>query len=101
LVDNKKNKEDKEEKKDSSGNVNLTGSQLITFLIFFPIVIVWLFLAARIVWSASSNPETLANIENLLLALSVLSIPVAAGLSDILRSYSSDSEERKNKKGDD
>ena len=33
-------------KKEKDGNVNLTGTQLITFLIFFPIVVVWLFLAA-------------------------------------------------------
>tara|TARA_Y100001938_G_scaffold4387_2_gene5529 strand:- start:6703 stop:6987 length:285 start_codon:yes stop_codon:yes gene_type:complete len=86
-------------KKEKDGNVNLTGTQLITFLIFFPIVIVWLFLAARIVWSASSNPETLDSIEGLLTALAVLSLPVAGGLSEILRAYASEISEKK--KGDD
>ena len=87
---------DKSEKniKEKDGNVNLTGTQLITFLIFFPIVVVWLFLAARIVWSASSNPETLDSIEGLLTALAVLSLPVAGGLSEILRAYAAEVTEK-------
>ena len=96
MVDNKENP--KSEKKEKDGNVNLTGTQLITFLIFFPIVVVWLFLAARIVWSASSNPETLAAIEGLLTALAVLSLPVAGGLSEILRAYAAEVTEKN--KGD-
>ena len=85
-------------KKEKDGNVNLTGTQLITFLIFFPIVVVWLILAARIVWSASSNPETLDSIEGLLTALAVLSLPVAGGLSEILRAYAAEVTEKN--KGD-
>lgn len=96
MVDEKK---PKVEKKDKDGNVNLTGTQLITFLVFFPIVIVWLFLAARIVWSASTNPETLDSIEGLLTALAVISLPVSAGLSEILRAFASEVTEKK--KGDD
>ena len=96
-----KTAEKKPEKKgkEKEGNVNLTGTQLITFLIFFPIVVVWLFLAARIVWSASSNPETLDSIEGLLTALAVLSLPVAGGLSEILRAYAAEVTEKN--KGDD
>ena len=45
--------------------VTLSGQELIQLVIFTPVVFVWLFLAARIVWSASSNPETLDNIEGL------------------------------------
>ena len=96
MVDGKE--KPKVEKKEKDGNVNLPGTQLITFLIFFPIVVVWLFLAARIVWSASSNPETLDSIEGLLTALAVLSLPVAGGLSEILRAYAAEVTERK--KGD-
>ena len=96
MVDSKE--KPKVEKKEKDGNVNLTGTQLITFLIFFPIVVVWLFLAARIVWSASSNPETLDSIEGLLTALAVLSLPVAGVLSEILRAYAAEVTERK--KGD-
>ena len=46
-------------------------------------VFVWLVLAARIIWSASSNANTLDNIEGLLTALAVLTIPVSAGLGKI------------------
>ena len=78
-----------EEEESSGKDVTLTGQQLITLLVFFPIVVVWLTLAGRIIWSATSNPETLDNIEPLLLALAVLSIPVSGGLSEILKAYSS------------
>lgn len=66
--------------------VTLSGQELIQLVIFTPVVFVWLFLAARIVWSASSNPETLDNIEGLLTALAVLTIPVSAGLGKIFES---------------
>jgi hypothetical protein len=74
---------------DTGKDVTLTGQQLITLLVFFPIVVVWLVLAGRIIWSATSNPETLDNIEPLLLALAVLSIPVSGGLAEILKAYAS------------
>jgi hypothetical protein len=83
--------------KKSNGNgkdVTLTGSQLIVLVVFFPIVVVWLFLAGRIIWSATSNPETLDNIEPLLLALAVLSIPVSGGLAEILKAYAQSGDEK-------
>jgi|TARA_R100001530_G_scaffold89578_1_gene62378 hypothetical protein len=46
-------------------SVTLSGRELIQLVIFTPVVFTWLFLAARIIWSASSNPETLDNIEGL------------------------------------
>jgi len=55
-----------------------------------PVVVVWLILAARIIWSASSNPETLDNIEGLLTALAVLTIPVSAGLGKVFESFGKD-----------
>ena len=63
--------------------VTLSGRELIVLVIFTPVVFVWLFLGARIVWAASSNPETLDNIEGLLTALAVLTIPVSAGLAKL------------------
>lgn len=79
--------EDEEEKdkklKPKKDSTTLTGRELIQLVIFAPVVFVWLFLAARIVWSASSNPNTLDNIEGLLTALAVLTIPVSAGLGKI------------------
>ena len=55
-----------------------------------PVVVVWLTLAARIIWSATSNPETLDNIEGLLTALAVLTIPVSAGLGKVFEAFSRD-----------
>ena len=54
----------------------------------------WLFLAGRIIWSATSNPETLDNIEPLLLALAVLSIPVSGGLAEILKAYAQSGDDK-------
>ena len=67
----------------SRESVTLSGKELIQLVIFAPEVFTWLFLAARIIWSASSNPETLDSIEGLLTALAVLTIPVSAGISKI------------------
>jgi hypothetical protein len=54
-----------------------------------PVVVVWLVLAARIIWSATSNPDTLDSIEGLLTALAVLTIPVSAGLGKVFEAFSS------------
>jgi hypothetical protein len=86
---------DKEKDEKPNGkDVTLTGSQLIVLVVFFPIVVVWLFLAGRIIWSATSNPETLDNIEPLLLALAVLSIPVSGGLAEILKAYAQSGDDK-------
>ena len=73
-----------------SNKTEITGGQLLIAVIFMPVVVVWLILAARIIWSASSNPETLDNIEGLLTALAVLTIPVSAGLGKVFESFSKD-----------
>ena len=70
-----------------SGGTTITGSQLLIAILFTPCVITWLLLAARIIWSASSNPETLDNIEGLLTALAVLTIPISQGLSKLWEAY--------------
>jgi energy-coupling factor transporter transmembrane protein EcfT len=56
---------------------------LIILIIFAPTVFVWLFLAARIVISSTTSSSTLDNIEGLLTALAVLTIPVSAGLGKL------------------
>ena len=90
----KKADDKKKDEKPNVKDVTLTGSQLIVLMVFFPIVIVWLFLAGRIIWSATSNPETLDNIEPLLLALAVLSIPVSGGLAEILKAYAQSGDDK-------
>ena len=77
------------EKPDRSGTT-VTGGQLLIAIIFLPVVVVWLFLASRIIWSATSNPETLDSIEGLLTSLAVLTIPVSHGLSKIFETFSED-----------
>ena len=49
-----------------SESVTLSDKELIILFVFTPVVFVWLFLAARIILSASTNPNTLDNIEGLL-----------------------------------
>ena len=71
-------------------SVTLSGRELIQLVIFTPVVFTWLFLAARIIWSASSNPDTLDNIAGLLTALAVLTIPVSAGIGKIFESGGKD-----------
>ena len=73
-----------------SNKTEITGGQLLIAVIFMPVVVVWLVLAARIIWSASSNPETLDNIEGLLTALAVLTIPVSGGLAKVFESFGKD-----------
>ena len=67
----------------SRESVTLSGKELIQLVIFAPVVFTWLFLAARIIWSASSNPETRDNFESPLAASSSITIPVSAGISKV------------------
>jgi len=67
----------------SKESVTLSGRELIQLVIFAPCVFTWLFLAARIIWSSTSDPNTLDSIEGLLTALAVLTIPVSAGIGKI------------------
>ena len=83
-------KELQQELKQSAGTT-VTGNQLLIAIIFLPVVMVWLFLAARIIWSATSNPETLDSIEGLLTALAVLTIPVSMGLQEMFKAFGNDS----------
>ena len=76
---------EKVDKKENNGKekVVLSGHELIILIIYSPVVFTWLFLGARIIWSASSNPETLDNIEGLLTALAVMTVPVSVGLGKL------------------
>ena len=79
-------KQPAEEEKKDSGKVTLSGRELIVLIIFAPVVFCWLFLAARIIISATTSSNTLDNIEGLLTALAVLTIPVSAGLGKLFES---------------
>lgn len=85
-----------DEPKKSNGNgTTITGVQLLVGIIFIPVVLVWLALGARIIWSATGNPETLDQIEGLLTALAVLSLPVSMGLGKLFEAFSNEIEVRK------
>ena len=90
-----------EDKRPDAGKVTLTGRELIVLIIFAPVVFTWLFLAARIVISATTSSSTLENIEGLLTALAVLTIPVSAGLGKLFESGWGGGAEKPEKKGGD
>jgi hypothetical protein len=70
-------------KKEPASKTTLSGKELIILIIFAPVVFVWLFLAARIVMSATTSQNVLENIEPLLTALAILTVPVSLGLSKL------------------
>ena len=72
-----------EEPKKEPQKTTLTGKELIILIIFAPVVFTWLFLAARIVMSATTSQTVLENIEPLLTALAILTVPVSLGLSKL------------------
>tara|TARA_Y100000401_G_scaffold117237_2_gene125256 strand:- start:1483 stop:1755 length:273 start_codon:yes stop_codon:yes gene_type:complete len=85
---------DEPEKRQASGTT-ITGVQLLVGIIFVPVVMVWLALGARIIWSATGDSAVLDNIEGLLTALAVLSLPVSAGLSKLFEAFSNEIEARR------
>ena len=62
----------------------LSGVQLIVLVTFVPMMFAFLALAVRMIWSATSNPDILENIEGLLAALAILSNPISAGMGVIM-----------------
>lgn len=70
-----------------NSKTQLSGRELILIMTFVPMVLVWLVLAARMVWAASSNPETLDNMEGLLAILAILTTPVTVGLMKVIEGY--------------
>ena len=56
---------DEERERRKGGGTTITGVQLLVGMVFIPVVMVWLALGARIIWSATGNVETLQNIEGL------------------------------------
>jgi hypothetical protein len=65
-------------------SVTLTGPEVIFGVAFLATTSAWLFLAVRIIWSATSDPNVLQNIEPLLLAMSILTLPVMNGFNKLM-----------------
>ena len=70
---------------DKAEKIQMTSSDIVRLTIAAPVVFVWLFLGARIIISATTSQAVLEHIEPLLLALSILTIPVTAILSSLFR----------------
>ena len=70
---------------DKSDKIQMTSGDIVRLTIAAPVVFVWLFLGSRIIISATTSQAVLEGIEPLLLALSILTIPVTAILSSLFR----------------
>ena len=70
---------------DKPDKIQMTGGDIVRLVIAAPVVFTWLFLGSRIIISATTSQGVLENIEPLLLALSILTIPVTAILSSLFR----------------
>ena len=70
---------------DKSDKIQMTSGDIVRLVIAAPVVFVWLFLGSRIIISATTSQVVLEGIEPLLLALSILTIPVTAILSSLFK----------------
>jgi len=70
---------------DKSDKIQMTSGDIVRLTIAAPVVFVWLFLGSRIIISATTSTAVLERIEPLLLALSILTIPVTAILSSLFK----------------
>ena len=70
---------------DKPDKIQMTGADIVRLVIAAPVVFVWLFLGSRIIISATTSQGVLENIEPLLLALSILTIPVTGILASLFK----------------
>ena len=77
--------EDPKLERRDENRVQMTSGDIVRLIIAAPVVFVWLFLGSRIIISATTSTAVLENIEPLLLALSILTIPVTGILGSLFR----------------
>jgi hypothetical protein len=77
--------EQKPERREETNRVQMTSGDIVRLIIAAPVVFVWLFLGSRIIISATTSQGVLENIEPLLLALSILTIPVTGILASLFK----------------
>ena len=77
--------EQKPERRAEINRVQMTSGDIVRLIIAAPVVFVWLFLGARIIISATTSTAVLEHIEPLLLALSILTIPVTGILASLFK----------------
>ena len=73
------------ERREEINRVQMTSGDIVRLIIAAPVVFVWLFLGSRIIISATTSTAVLEHIEPLLLALSILTIPVTGILGSLFR----------------
>ena len=69
----------------STEKVQMTSGDIVRLVIAAPVVFCWLFLGSRIIISATTSTAVLEHIEPLLLALSILTIPVTGILASLFK----------------
>ena len=77
----------------SPNRVQMTSADIVKLIIFAPVIFVWLFMAARIILSASTSQYVLDNIEPLIAVLSILTIPCVGIIQDLGRAGKSKDKE--------
>ena len=70
---------------DKSDKIQMTSGDIVRLVIAAPVVFTWLFLGSRIIISATTSTAVLEHIEPLLLALSILTIPVTGILASLFK----------------
>ena len=70
---------------DKSEKIQMTSGDIVRLVIAAPVVFCWLFLGSRIIISATTSNAVLEQIEPLLLALSILTIPVTGILASLFK----------------
>ena len=75
--------EEKKPDKPDPNRVQMTSGDIVRLIIAAPVVFCWLFLASRIILSATTSETVLNNIEPLLTVLAVLTIPVTGILKNL------------------
>ena len=78
---------------DKSNRVQMTSADIVKLIIYAPVIFVWLFMAARIILSASTSQYVLDNIEPLIAVLSILTIPCVGIIQDLGRAGKSKDKE--------
>ena len=74
---------EQESNKQDINRVQMTSGDIVRLIIAAPVVFCWLFLASRIILSATTSETVLNNIEPLLTVLAVLTIPVTGILQNL------------------
>ena len=70
---------------DKSEKIQMTSGDIVRLVIAAPVVFCWLFLGSRIIISATTSTAVFEHIEPLILALSILTIPVTGILASLFK----------------